>query len=498
MHESPAASGPDAAAPDPANEPERETASSATGDEDSSPGSSRRRSAAWGNAASATGAGLASGAGVVGNQFTRAARRVMRFTTSRGAGESGLARLVHMQFLVAAGDAAIAVSLAGTLFFTIPTEQARPQVAQFLLLTMAPFAIVAPFIGPFLDRFRHGRRWALGVTLAVRGFLSWVLADAVVDNSVWVFPAALGCLVASKAFTVTRASAVPRLLPPAFTLVNANSRISLANVAGATVGGGSAALIAQAGSDWSLRFAFVVFIGATVMAILLSPKVDSSLGERDFGGLLALPPAPADAQPSERVQRRFRSLTSGVIHGLKCVTGARLMTGFLTLFLAFLLRERPIADLSPTLLLGIVVVVAGVGNSVGTIAGNLLKDRAPEKIALTVLLLDTVMATTTAVFYSLTTIIALGFCAGLCAQLAKLSYDAMVQRDVAEIVRTSVFARSETVLQISWVFGGALGISLPLIPQLGFGLIAAMLAGLLTWTFLARRKAGTANSPLPA
>jgi hypothetical protein len=61
---------------------------------------------------------------------------------------------VHLQFLTAAGDATVAVSLAGTLFFTLPTDQARPQVAQFLLLSMAPFAIVAPFIGPFLDRFR--------------------------------------------------------------------------------------------------------------------------------------------------------------------------------------------------------------------------------------------------------------------------------------------------------------------------------------------------------
>ena len=152
-----------------------------------------------------------------------------RFTISGGAGESGLARLVHLQFLAAAGDATVAVSLAGTLFFTLPTDQARPQVAQFLLLTMAPFAIVAPFIGPFLDRFRHGRRWAIGVTLALRGFLCWVLAD-VLDNSLWLFPAALGCLVASKAFTVTQASAVPRLLPDGFTLVNANSRISMAKV----------------------------------------------------------------------------------------------------------------------------------------------------------------------------------------------------------------------------------------------------------------------------
>lgn len=433
------------------------------------------------------------GARAVGRGANAGRGKVLGFTTSKGAGESGLAKLVHLQFVGAAGDAAVAVSLAGTLFFTLPTDQARPQVAQFLLLTMAPFAIVAPFIGPFLDRFRHGRRWAIGITLALRGFLCWVLADAIVDDSFWVFPAALGCLVASKAYTVTRASAVPRLLPRDFTLVNANSRISLANVAGASVGGGVAAGIAQLGPSWSLRFAFCVFITGTVLAILLPAKVDSSAGERDIGGLLTLPPKPGDAAPGgaaakDREQRRFRSLAPGVLHGLRCVMGARLMTGFLTLYLAFMLRERPIMDLEPTLLIGIVVAAAGVGNSLGTVAGNVLKDKAPEAIALTVLAVDVLIAVTTATLYGIVTVIATGLVAGMCAQLAKLSYDALVQRDVSETVRTSVFARSETVFQIAWVIGGGLGISLPLIPQLGFGVIALLLTALLAWTLIAWRR----------
>ncbi|HLL63914.1 MAG TPA: MFS transporter [Propionibacteriaceae bacterium] len=430
---------------------------------------------------------VATGGRFVGSQVRRGAGAVHRYTISGGAGESGLARLTHVQFLAAAGDAAIAVSLAGTLFFTLPTDQARPQVAQFLLLTMAPFAIVAPLIGPFLDRFRHGRRWAIGTTLAVRAFLCWVLAD-VLDSSFWLFPAALGCLVASKAFLVTQASAVPRLLPENFTLVNANSRISMAKVVGAAVGGGIAAGIAQLGPAWSLRFGFAVFIAATVLAILLSPKVDSTAGEQDFGGVLLLP-GPTAEPGRGRSQRRFRSLMPSVRHGLKCVMGARLMTGFLTLFLAFLLREHPISNLNSTLLLGVVVAVAGVGNSLGTIAGNLLKNQPPERIGLVVLAVDAATAVLTAAFYSIGTVIALAFVAGLCAQLAKLSYDAVVQRDVPEVVRTSVFARSETAFQVCWVLGGTLGIVLPLVPPLGFGLVAGLLCGLLVWTIVADRRA---------
>ena len=134
-----------------------------------------------------------------------------------------------------AGDAAVAISLAGTLFFQVPTGEARGQVALFLGLTMLPFAIVAPLIGPFLDRFSHGRRWAIGATMAIRAFLCWVLGTAVVTDSTWLFPAALGVLVASKAYGVTRAAAVPRLLPARLTLVKANARVSLSGVVGATV-----------------------------------------------------------------------------------------------------------------------------------------------------------------------------------------------------------------------------------------------------------------------
>ena len=197
----------------------------------------------------------------------------------------------------------------------------------------------------------------------------------------------------------------------------------------------------------------------------------------------------------DRHQRRFRSLTPSVRHGLKCVMGARLMTGFLTLFLAFLLRENPISSLDSTLLLGLVVVAAGVGNSLGTVAGNLLKNHPPERIGLIVLAVDAAMAVLTAALYSVVTVVALGFVAGLCAQLAKLSYDALVQRDVAEVVRTSVFARSEAAFQICWVFGGTLGIVLPLIPPLGFGLVAALLCALLAWTIVADRRAATPAAP---
>ena len=122
-----------------------------------------------------------------GRASSPSARRGAR-RAAEGAGESGLSRLIELHAFNAAGDAAVAISLAGTLFFQVPTGEARGQVALFLGLTMLPFAIVAPLIGPFLDRFSHGRRGRSASTMAIRAFLCWVLATAVATDSTLAVP----------------------------------------------------------------------------------------------------------------------------------------------------------------------------------------------------------------------------------------------------------------------------------------------------------------------
>ena len=369
-----------------------------------------------------------------------------RFTRSGGAGESGLSRLLELHAFNTAGDAAVAVSLAGTLFFTVPTEQASGQVALFLVLTMLPFAVVAPLIGPFLDRFRRGRRWAIGTTLAVRAFCCWVLAGAVVDESATFYLAALGVLVSSKAYGVTRAAAVPRLLPAAFTLVKANSRISLTGTAAAVISAPLAVGAVAIGAPWALRYAAVLFVIGTVLAILLPERVDSSEGEE-----------------SVTIGGHGIAISRDVVNGLRSNAGLRLLTGFLTIFMAFVLREPPDSmgwGGNATILMALVIGSAGLGNTLGIVVGSWTKSRRPERVVLAVLVLDVVILVLAASFFKWPMAALLGLTVGLCQSLGKLSLDALIQRDVGEDVRTSMFARSETLLQLSWVTGGLLGIGL--------------------------------------
>ena len=69
-----------------------------------------------------------------------------------GAEESGLTALIWNQVLSYGTDAMITVALAGTVFFGASAHAQRGNVLLYLLITMAPFAVVAPVIGPALDR----------------------------------------------------------------------------------------------------------------------------------------------------------------------------------------------------------------------------------------------------------------------------------------------------------------------------------------------------------
>ena len=129
-----------------------------------------------------------------------------------------------------AGDAFVAVALAGSLFFTVPADSARPKVALYLLVTMTPFALVAPVLGPALDRAKTRRVIvAAGATIG-RAVLCLLMARHL--QSFLFYPEAFGALVLMKAFQVTKSSLVPAVVTGRDELVRANSRLTLVGVFG--------------------------------------------------------------------------------------------------------------------------------------------------------------------------------------------------------------------------------------------------------------------------
>lgn len=427
--------------------------------------------------------------------FTGTARGIRKATHAHGAGESGLGKLIELHAVNGAGDVMITVALASTVFFSVPTDQARGRVALYLAVTMAPFILLAPVIGPLLDRLPHGRRAAMAGSMLARAVLALTMSGAVATGGLELYPAALGVLVCSKAYGVVRSAVVPRLLPPRFSLVKANSRVTLAGLlatgAAAPIGAG----LQMIGPPWPLYGACAIFAGGAVLAFTLPHKVDSAKGERKAqlvpphgeGGVRPDPlrkdassrngRKPAKEKSGEKEKRPgLRSVGPSVLHGLQANASHRALSGFLIFFLAFLLREHPLSGQSAAISLGIVGVAAGVGNALGTAVGSWLRARGPEIIVASVLGLALGIAVLAAAFFSTVMVAALTATAGFTQALSKLSLDAMIQRDVPEEVRTSAFARSETVLQMAWVAGGAIGIALPLNGVLGMSVAAGLLA----------------------
>ena len=417
----------------------------------------------------ATGEGTvtAGRATVTAGRVTLSAAR--RAADSGGAGQTGLARLIEVHALHNAGDAVVAVALAGSLFFTVPSAEAKDQVALFLLLTLLPFIVLAPFVGPFLDRYRHGRRWAVGATMGLRAVLCVMLAVSLGDASWWQFPAALLILIASKSYSVTRSAATPRLLPDGMTLTSANGRMSLAGVVGAAIAAPVAVLLATAGAQWALGLAVLVFGAGALLALRLPRRVDSTRGEEEV---------PITEFADADSTRSARRIPRDVVLALRANAGLRMLSGFLTIFLAFLLREQPPEgwDGDYTVLIGAVVVAVGIGSAVGTYLGTRTRSIPPLTMVQVALAVDVVFAVVTAVSFGMVSLLVLSVVVGICQQLGKFALDATIQETVPERRRTSVFGRSETLIQVSWVVGGGLGVLLPTDAGIGMGVVAALLS----------------------
>jgi len=90
-----------------------------------------------------------------GDQFRRLVRSAVDDLFDQ---RSPFGRLALTHVLMTAGDTLFAVSLAGSLFFSISPTAAKDKVLLYLLLTMGPFAVVAPALGPLIDRSRGARR----------------------------------------------------------------------------------------------------------------------------------------------------------------------------------------------------------------------------------------------------------------------------------------------------------------------------------------------------
>ncbi|HLG01430.1 MAG TPA: MFS transporter [Acidimicrobiia bacterium] len=362
------------------------------------------------------------------------------------------APLAFTHVISTAAEAFLTVALAGTLFFTVSPASARPRVALFLVLTMAPFAVVAPVLGPLMDRSKSGRRIFVVVTCAARAVLALMMARH--RHSLALYPEAFGVLVLSKGYSVAKSSIVPSVVEGDDALVAANSRLALLAVFGSFVGGlPGAALLHLVGGEWSLRMAALMYAAAAVVALRLPRGT-------------ARPPEKTDLARAE-----LRAAT--VLLSATAMAALRAAVGFLTFFLAFALKRSG----EPAWVFGLVIAASAIGGLIGALAAPMARLRLREEWILATSVMTPAILSLFAARNPTRPLLALAaLSVGAGAAAGKLAFESIVQRDAPDADRSRAFARFETRFQLVWVGGGLLPVAIVLPERLGLFLMSVTLA----------------------
>ncbi|HEY8526997.1 MAG TPA: MFS transporter, partial [Acidimicrobiales bacterium] len=384
---------------------------------------------------------------------------------------SPFTRLARTHAAAVAGDTLIALALAGSLFFSMEPDAARGRIALYLALTMAPFSVVAPLIGPALDRARGGRRLILIGANALRAVMCLFMIRHL--DSLLLFPEAFTVMVLSKSYAVAKSAVVPTTVRNDGELVEANSRLSfLSGIMGfvAAGPGGLASLIA--GSQGVLVLALVMFLVAAGFATRI--------------------PATRVAKDPTSVEEREELRSSGILLAASAMGLLRGMVGFLTFLVAFELRND---DADPWQF-GVALAASGLGALSGSLVAPLLRRSglAEERILQTLLAVTAAGGILCAYAGGLPGMAAMAAAVGTAAGGSKLAFDAILQRDAPDANRGRSFAKFETRFQLIWVVGAFIPVVVPIPARIGFLIISGGAAFAL-FSYLAGIRALRAGKP---
>lgn len=379
------------------------------------------------------------------------AQRVDQFLSAKGPRFRALA-VTHA--FNAIGDTLVAVALADVLFLAPDPSEARSNVVLYLAVTLAPFAVIGPFLGGLFARYPVAYRRGLGVASALRAVVA-VLMVLNLTNDLILFPLAFFMLVLSRAHGISRNALLPVTLEGAHELVAANARMAKIGVVSgaiaAVIGGGLATGIGTISEAAGSRVALLLSVVAFVISAAAAQGVP-------------FPPRPEAAAVRRTLLRVSRTVRLAQL----ATAGVRLINGFLLFLLAFAFRDEQAGLLDFGFLLG----AAGVGYFVGAlVAAWLERHLREEPMVVAALAIEAAAAFIAAQSFGLVAGAALAAAAGFAWGVAKLAFDGLLQRSVSHEDRGRAFVRAETLFQLAWVFGALIptGITLPS----GAGLAAA-------------------------
>lgn len=373
---------------------------------------------------------------------------------------------------MAAGEAAMAVALADSLFLSITPGEARGRVLLFLAVSFAPFLILAKLIGPVIDRMPGGRRLLVVLIASLRA-LVMVLMVAQLD-SLLLFPLAFLAMVLSKTYVVSKSALIPSLVTDESKLVEANAKLG---VTGTVVGFAAAipaGLLSFISPRATLIFGALIFVIAAINAMRF-PKQTIATN------------APQELELRELHQ-------PGVIIAVSAMSLVRASVGFVFFHLAFWFADPQRAEVvgvatnglwtqvkyhfGPqfgTMWFGIAVSMAAIGTLLGNLSAKRLNRlKRIEYLIAVALGIVGLAGSLTAVSATTITAILLMALVNFAAAIANMAFESIVQRDAPDANRGRALANFYTRFQLMWVGAGILPVLLELPGVVGFGIVSAI------------------------
>lgn len=345
-----------------------------------------------------------------------------------------------------AGETSMTLALADSLFLSISPDAARTKVILFLAVSMAPFAIVAPFVGPLVDRMRGGQRMVVLLVAILRALVLIGMMQSL--DSLTLFPLAFASLVLAKTYSIAKSSLVPSTVTGSDGLVEANSK--LGQIAGITgfivvipVG-----LLQLISSRAALGFGVIAFLAAALNANRLPKSVVAA--------------TPADALETEELH------SVSVVAAANAMRVLRGIVGFMFFHLAFWLRR----EIAGTAWFGLAIGLSGLATLGANFAGPFLRKKMRvETMILLSLVSVGLVGIGTAWYGRITGGILLAAVVNAAAAIGRLAFEATVQSGAPDANRGRAFSRFETQNQMAWVAGGLVPVIFTPSGWLGFAVV---------------------------
>ena len=358
--------------------------------------------------------------------------------------------LARTHGLMVAGDAAVMLALADSLFLSISPDAARGKVLLFLIVSFAPFTLVSSLIGPTLDRMKGGRRLAVILVALGRVIVTALMIWNI--DSLALFPLAFISLVLQKSYAISKSALVPLVVRSEKEFVEANSKLGLiAGISGMIVVP-VAAVFQWISSQMTLLFSACIFATALVAALRLPRVTVTTPGEKLSSDDAAL--------RSEHVVKAAHAM--GLL---------RASTGFLFFHLAFWLR----GETAGVFWFGVAVLFSTLGTFAANAVSPFMRNRAREE---TMLLISSVLLAVVGILAALQAgplwAVLLAAAVNFATSTGRVAFEAVLQRDASEANRARTFARFETRFQLQWAIAGLVPVLIPLGGEFGFMVIAAM------------------------